>query len=372
MEKKCLIIDCGSGYCKVGYSGNSEPSLIIPTVIGEQNKMITEEETNKNESDKFFGQAALDKSSELKLTNFVQKTKILDFDYFEIFFDHIFKNELKINPEDYTIFITEPPLTSKKSREKISEIFFEKFNVSSLFITNGAVLSLYGACKYSGYVLDCGFDSSTITPINDGYPFSNCIKKLYVGGKNIYEYLNQLLTQKNSFITDNNKNKIINDIIQNYSYVSSDTKNENNITNYKLPDNSEIILDKEKYMPVEILFHPEIISEEVGGVANLVTRCAAEIDSMTEDEKFDLNNLVICGGGSLFKGFGERLGKEICNYYGGKYSNKFNIVDIKERRFLQWIGASIYSLMKIFNGLCTSKEDYKKNGVSAIHNKCFY
>jgi len=33
MEKPAVVIDNGTGYTKMGYAGNTEPSFIIPSVI---------------------------------------------------------------------------------------------------------------------------------------------------------------------------------------------------------------------------------------------------------------------------------------------------------------------------------------------------
>ena len=43
MEKSCLLVDCGSGYCKAGYSGYIEPTVTIPTIVWhpQSNNMIT-------------------------------------------------------------------------------------------------------------------------------------------------------------------------------------------------------------------------------------------------------------------------------------------------------------------------------------------
>ena len=51
----------------------------------------------------------------------------------ELFLDNLFNNELKIKTEDYCIFMTEPPLTTKSSRETLTQILFEKFNFISVF-----------------------------------------------------------------------------------------------------------------------------------------------------------------------------------------------------------------------------------------------
>ena len=89
-------------------------------------------------------------------------------------------------------------------------------------------------------------------------------------------------------------------------------------------------------------------------------------------KKFEGNNLIIAGSSTLFEGFSDRLKIEIGKYYGGKYKDRMEIINIKERNNLQWIGASTYSLMQIFKGLCTTKEEYNNYGPEAVHNKCFY
>lgn len=60
---------------------------------------------------------------------------ILTIPHYSIFligFLHSFSDELKISPEDYHIFCTEPPLNPKPNREKSVELMFEKFNFSGM------------------------------------------------------------------------------------------------------------------------------------------------------------------------------------------------------------------------------------------------
>ena len=367
MEKNCLIIDCGSGYCKAGYSGYIEPTVTIPTAVWhpQSNNMITSDDG----SNLLFGNKALEAENGV-LIHPIQKTKIIEWDDFELFLDNLFTNELKINPEEYGIFMTEPPLTLKSSRERLTEMLFEKFKAPYIFITNGAVLSSYGAFKYSGFVLDCGYDSSTIVPVSNGYPYSNCIQTIDVGGKDVSEFLIKILVKK-GYEEKKIKNNI-KYIKEKYCYIENeDNKNNKEITKFNLLDGTEIILDKEKTLCPEVLFHPEMINKTVGGVANTFCSCVSAIDHLTKN-KFEGNNLIIAGGSTLLKGFSERLKVEIGKYYGGKYKDRMNIINIKERNNLQWIGASTYSLMQIFKGLCTTKDEYNNYGPSAVHNKCFY
>ena len=163
-------------------------------------------------------------------------------------------------------------------------------------------------------------------------------------------------------------------IKEKYCYVENENdKNNKNkeIIKCKLPDGTEFNLDNEKYLCSEVLFHPEMINKTVGGLANTFCSSVSLVDHVTE-KKFEGNNLIIAGASTLFEGFCDRLKIEIGKYYGGKYKDRMEIIKINERKNLQWIGASTYSLMQIFKGLCTTKEEYNNYGAQAVHNKCFY
>ena len=47
-EKRFIVIDCGSGYMKAGYSGEDSPWCILPTVVG--CKQIKEEVIGQQDS----------------------------------------------------------------------------------------------------------------------------------------------------------------------------------------------------------------------------------------------------------------------------------------------------------------------------------
>ena len=75
-------------------------------------------------------------------------------DDIEKIWDYSFNEELNVEPKDYNIIVTEPPMNPKENREKIAQIFFETFSVPGLYIANQAVLSLYSQGKNTGVVLN--------------------------------------------------------------------------------------------------------------------------------------------------------------------------------------------------------------------------
>ena len=51
-------------------------------------------------------------------------------------------NELRCEPEEHYMLLTEPPLNTPENREYTAEIMFETFNVPGLYIAVQAVLAL--------------------------------------------------------------------------------------------------------------------------------------------------------------------------------------------------------------------------------------
>ncbi len=373
-DSKYIILDCGSGYTKAGFSGYGEPSIIMPTVVGYPK---TEEEGKIEDPTKlFYGQKALDNKKVLNLIYPIQRGRITDWDTLEYFLKNLFKNELKIDIKDYGITFHEKIPGSKEQRKKLSELFFEYFQIPKLYINNSYTLCTYGVHYYNGFVLDSGYDYTTIVPVDVGYPYTSCMRIVNVGGKDISNYLEKLLLKKgydNLSYNDieNIKRKLC--YVQLKNYEKKDKKNDKEIIKeftYELPDKKIIKLDKECFLAPEILFHPEIIRKEYGGIENAFCHSIYQSDRETNSESN--GTIILNGGNTLFPNFIERLTYEIKTEFGGEYKNRIKIPDIPDRENLQWIGTSTFSLCDIFDNLCTTKKEYEEEGPSAMDCRIFY
>ena len=81
---------------------------------------------------------------------------------------HTFYNELRIQPEEHSVLLTEAPLNPKMNREKITQIMFETFNVPAMHLKMQALLSLYTSGSLTGVVLDAGYGASHTVPFYEG------------------------------------------------------------------------------------------------------------------------------------------------------------------------------------------------------------
>lgn len=147
-RKPAVVIDNGTGYTKMGYSGNLDPDFIFPTAIADISKKSSVSVSNKNDEYNYFiGNEALEtarRSNNHSLTYPMSDGIIDNWDLMEKFWHQSIYHYLKCDPQEHTFVLTEPPMNPPENRENIAEIFFETFNVPALFIGVQAVFALFG------------------------------------------------------------------------------------------------------------------------------------------------------------------------------------------------------------------------------------
>lgn len=79
--------------------------------------------------------------------------------------------------------------------------------------------------------------------------------------------------------------------------------------NYTLPDGNVIKIGPARFRAPEILFKPDIIGEECEGLHEVLMFSIQKSD--LDLRKVLFKNIVLSGGSTLFKGFGDRLLSEI-------------------------------------------------------------
>ena len=83
-----------------------------------------------------------------------------------------------------------------------------------------------------------------------------------------------------------------------------------------------------------------------------------------------LNNIVVCGGGSLITGFVDRFQREISALSSLPKLRVIASGTTVERNFSVWLGGSILGSLGSFQQMWISKEEYGDFGKSLVERKC--
>jgi actin-related protein len=175
---------------------------------------------------------------------------------------HTLYSELRVSPEEHPILMTEASLNPKLNREKMTQIMFEVFNVPCLYVNVQAVLALYSSGRTTGVVLDSGEGISHTVPIYEGYAIPHAIQKILLAGRDLTEYLREILKERGLSFTTPAELEIVRDIKETMTVVVSDfgeamkDAEESHACekNYELPDGRKILIGNERFRCPEILF----------------------------------------------------------------------------------------------------------------------
>ena len=123
-------------------------------------------------------------------------------------------------------------------------------------------------------------------------------------------------------------------------------------------------LGAERFRAPEILFDPEIIGLEYPGIHQLITDAIGRSDMDLRKNLYA--NVVLSGGTTLTKGFGERLLNELQKI--AVKEMRIKIMAPPERKYSTWIGGSILAGLSTFRKMWVSADDWHENP-SIIHTK---
>jgi len=114
------------------------------------------------------------------------------------------------------------------------------------------------------------------------------------------------------------------------------------VSSYLTRNNTQI--GQERFRAPEILFDPEIIGSEYPGVHSIVVDAINRADM--DLRKALYGNIVLSGGATLTKGFGDRLLHEVQRM--AVKDMRIKIFAPPERKYSTWIGGSILAGLSTF------------------------
>jgi actin beta/gamma 1 len=371
IQNKPLVIDNGTGFTKNGFAGEDQPRSVFPTIIGYPKYQIIMTDVEHYVREYYIGEEAINLRGVLKLVYPVEHGQVQDWDAMERIWHYTFYNDLRVNPNEHPVLLTEPPLNKNQNKEKMAELMFDTFNVPAMYISMQAILSLYASGRTTGIVVDSGDGVTHIVPVYEGFAISHAIHRSDIGGRDVTDYLRRLLRQRGYSLSSSAEREIVRDIKERLCYVALDPEKELKLAEkvsgmektYTLPDGETLTIGAERFMAPELFFNPGAIGSEENPLDELIYR---SIQNCDVDLRRDLYaNIVLSGGSTMFPGLKERLHKELTELVPETMEVK--IIAPPERRYSVWIGGSILSSLKTFAKLWVTRKEYREIGPTSVY-----
>lgn len=315
------------------------------------------------EGDTFIGRKAQELRGLLKINYPMTHGIVTDWDDMERIWSHVYSEDLRTLSEEHPVLLTEAPLNPHSNREQAAQIFFETFNVPAMYTSVQAILALYASGRTTGIVLDSGDGVTHAVPVFEGFSMPHAIRRVDVAGRDVTDYLQLLLRKSGYHLHTTAEKEVVRMIKEKTCYVAqSPSKEEKDAQlgrgeEFKLPDGNVIRLGPERHRAPELLFNPEIIGLEFAGVHQVVIDSIGCADLDLRKSLF--GNVVLSGGGTLVKGFGERLLTEVRKL--ALKDTKIKISAPPERKYSTWIGGSILAGLSTFKKMWVSAEEYQED-----------
>jgi len=404
----CIVIDVGSSTAKVGFSSSDTPKVLseIATVRPQGHSEILgfllcmQRMQQQHSSANVNGLCRQHIASCAGICSWpVDRGIVTNWEVMEQLWQDLYATELSIPQHllrEHLILISETALQPDAARERTAEVHFESFQVGKISLQYQGVLALYGSGRCSGTVLDCGGGVSEVLSIWEGYYLEHATKRLELGGRDLTEYMQQLL--QNEGVTHLGLGRAqARSIKEGLGYIEPNfgkaaAKNQQGAVKkgsntYTLPDGCGISLSNDACARCpELLFQPLLDGNQAirsrqsplslvpsktyhkwgRGVHEAVYESIMLCDI---DMRGDLcANIVCCGGPTMHKGFPERLGLELKMMTPSLH--KLSVVAPQRRDILAWKGGS--ALTNVWSIPCKnfiSKEEYEDCGMSVVRRK---
>ena len=369
--KNTAVIDSGSGTIKAGLAGDYAPYSECPSVVGiprHSGIMV-----GMGQSGPYFGRRTLTLQNVLMLDFPIANGIIRNWDRMELIWNHILYEELRLEPKEHFVLLTESPLNPIRNREKMPEIMFETFCTPGLCVCSSAMLSLYATGRTTGLVIESGKEATHAVPIFKYYSITNAIQSLNAtSGRNLTEYMMQILCKRGYSFTTPSERDVAQDIKENLGYVSLDfnkemAKGRNDVDmGYTLPGGI-IPIGDERFRCAEPIFSPSQMGLSTAGLPDVAHNSIMLCD--TDIHKYLYSNIVLSGGNTMFPGMGERMEMEMKHLAAS--DNQVKVLSPSDRKYSAWRGGSYLASSDHFQSMCIAKADYDEVGPTIIHRKCF-
>jgi len=250
----------------------------------------------------------------------------------------------------------------------------------------------------TGTVVDAGDGVTHVIPVSDGYVIGSCIKHIPLAGRDITNFIQLLMRERESGMPADEAMEIARRVKEQYCYVCPDMAKEfkkydedprrwvrETAGNTKKGVAWKVDVAYERFLGPEIFFNPEICNPDY------TTPLPNVIDATIQASPIDCRrglykNVVLSGGSTMFKDFGRRLQRDIkrCVDERSRKAEQLsngrikptptdvNVISHHMQRFAVWFGGSMLASTPEFHNVVHTRQQYEEYGPSICrHNPVF-
>ncbi|KAG5518301.1 hypothetical protein PMAC_003097 [Pneumocystis sp. 'macacae'] len=313
----------------------------------------------------------------------------------------------KVDYNETSLLLTEPPYNFPQLQLAYDQIIFEEYEFQAYYKCIASSLVPWSNEKIYevqtkmnkprefSLVIDSGFSFTHIIPLISGEIQWKAVKRLNVGGKLLTNYLKEIISFRHYDIMD--EFFLADQIKKSCFFVSSNFNNDIEISkgkefgnvsiDYVLPDYSTnkqgfvltpsfqrdliqerliLTLKNERFIVPEILFNPSIIKLNQAGIPEAIVQSLKLLED--DLQELLLGNIFLIGGNSFFKGYSERLRRELRSLVPAHC--KILIYQPYNPDTFAWMGGSCLARdAKIFNEKKVTRAEYMEYGSNIFLKK---
>ncbi|TPX51604.1 hypothetical protein SeLEV6574_g00198 [Synchytrium endobioticum] len=434
-EVSAIVMDFGSALTKAGYAGDDTPRAVFPSCMGipPESASIYENDSNitakhavvgndmmhldakanphqRKRKKRFIGE----NQAYLWLPNAEMKSPFVDgllqdWDLLEALWDHAMYGSLRVDTAEHPLLLAEAPFNVQKTRERFTELAFEKYNVPAFYLEKSPILSAFAYGKHTALVVESGAGNTCVTPVSEGHVLRKGVRRqpiagdfltrqaeLYLRQANVNVIPQYLVYQKQAVesqaapiytprdrpgttaswhrqavlrtVADFKETVCVAWEKEPYTEPYALTKG---AKSYEFPNGYNRSFGIERTKIIETLFDPQYALKDENeptvqyvGLMQLIQQSLQSIDADLRPAM--LGTIVMTGGNTLIPGLMDRLQMQLPRVSSNMKVKVQGPQHPIERKFGAWIGGSILSSLGTFHQLWVSKKEYQENGLNVI------
>lgn len=351
-KKPKVIFDIGTHKIKYGLSLD-EPSDML-TVVGHRENRIS---ANCNLPDDdvaiIVGDAALNARRRYRLEHPIKDGEIKDSKGFQDIINHIYNENLRIIPDEYSVLIAEPIFADKSHSKALREFFYDHLDVPKLSIIPQPILSLFAFGKSTGLVIEMGEDLTQIAPIYKSELVGHAAAIFAISGNHLTFYLQKLFNDESHMFLDRIGVDKVQQIKEEFCFVASNDETDDvQGIHHEMSDGKHISIGSERTKCPEALFQPSLVGLNSKGLHEVVFESIMKSDETIHEDLF--KNIVLSGGSAQFPGLQARLEMELRNLT----DFEVNVEIQRNPKFTTWLGGSILAQSSGFEDQMFTRKEW--------------